>query len=108
MARVKKSKITPTEYLDGIKADSLICPWNTGDWKKAHGDGKAGTLGAYRMSSMKTSTELREYQVQILYLKKPMLSFTLPGTLDKDGSTNPPTSQEVIDTLKTELSKNGK
>jgi hypothetical protein len=37
-----------------------------------------------------------------------MLNFTMPGSPSKNGLTNPPTSQEVIDAIAIEPTKIGK
>lgn len=106
--RVKKSKVSAREYLADIKPEYLTFPWKTGDWSKAHGDGKASKFGASRMKSMKTTTAPPEYRIQILYINKPMLNFIMLGCPKKNGSTNPPTSHEVIDAIAIELGKVGK
>ncbi|KAJ5514279.1 hypothetical protein N7463_003831 [Penicillium fimorum] len=106
---LKRAKAaTPSEYLDNMNPKYLECFWDRGDWSEAHGDNKGTTHGAYTLMSMMTSTKIPEYLIQVVRLKKPWLSFTLPGSPNKDGSTNPPTSQEVIDALAIELRKIGK
>ncbi|KAJ5384688.1 hypothetical protein N7517_002599 [Penicillium concentricum] len=106
--RVKSSNLTPRDYLENMKPEHLKFYWDTGDWTYAHGDGKGSTLGAYRLRSMKTTTEPAEYLIKVLYLNVKFLNFAMPGSRNEDGSTSPPTSQDIIDALGIELGKIGK
>ncbi|KAJ5255426.1 hypothetical protein N7497_007088 [Penicillium chrysogenum] len=107
MDLVRKSGITARDYLANLDPRYLECFWQKGKWRQFHGDGKAETYGAYVARSMETTTAIPEYRIQVLYLKKPMLNFTLPGSINKDGTSNPPTPQEVIDALAIELTNIG-
>lgn len=101
------SNYTVRDYLGNIKPQYLSCLWDKGDWSQAHGDSKASIRGAYVMKSMKTTTQPPEYRLQVLHGKNPVLNFTMPGSPNKNGSTNTPTSQEVVDAIAIELSKIG-
>ncbi|KAJ5208776.1 hypothetical protein N7449_003155 [Penicillium cf. viridicatum] len=96
------------DYLVNIKPQYLNCLWDKGDWTQAYGDSKASVRGADVMKSMKTSTQPPEYRILLLHEKEPLLNFTIPGRPNKNGSTDPPTSQEVIDAVAIELGKIGK
>lgn len=104
----RRGNYTVRDYLVNIKPQYLSCLWDKGDWSQAHGDSKASVRGTYVMKSMKTTTQPPEYRLQVLHGNKPILNFTMPGSSNKNGSTNPPTSQEVIDAITIELSKIGK
>lgn len=106
--QVRGVNLTAWDYLVNIKPQYLNCLWDKGDWTRAHGDNKASVRGAYIMKSMKTSTQPPEYRILLLHEKEPVLNFTMPGSPNKNGSTDPPTSQEVVDAVAIELSKIGK
>ena len=87
-------------YLDHLKPEQLVCYWNNGEHKDAHGDNKANTLGIYTMSTMKTSNEPSKYLVDIKCFGISILNFDMPCS-----STQPPTSQEVMAAIAIELKK---
>lgn len=99
---------TVRDYLVNIKPQYLNCIWDKGNWTRAHGDNKASFRGVYIMKSMKTSTQPPEYRILLLHEKEPLLNFTMPGSPNKNGSTDPPTPQGVIDAVVVELGKIGK
>ncbi|CAG8311649.1 unnamed protein product [Penicillium nalgiovense] len=104
----KPGKYTAREYLANINPQYLRCLWDKGDWCQAHGDSKATFRGNYTMVSMKTTTRPPEYRLQLMCQGNAMLNFIMPGSPSKNGLTNPPTSQEVIDAIAIELTKIGK
>ncbi|KAJ5410417.1 uncharacterized protein N7487_004776 [Penicillium crustosum] len=99
---------TVRDYLVNIKPQHLSCIWDKGKWTQAHGDNKASFRGAYILKSMKTSTQPPEYRILLLHEGEPVLNFTMPGSPNKNGSTDPPTPREVIDIIAIELGKIGK